>query len=131
MLLGSMFAGLAFANSPVGAVHALAYPIGSHFHIPHGLSNSLMLPHVIRFNSIDDNCSRMYNDIFKIIFPKRDEIPLKEFNKYEELPLNERLAKYFELLAKGLEIPTKLRDVVIIYSNPCHIILFYYLKNIY
>jgi alcohol dehydrogenase class IV len=44
MLLGSMYAGMAFANSPVGAVHALAYPIGSLFHVPHGLSNSLMLP---------------------------------------------------------------------------------------
>ena len=44
MLLGSMYAGMAFANAPVGAVHALAYPIGSIFHVPHGLSNALMLP---------------------------------------------------------------------------------------
>ena len=33
MLLGSMFAGQAFANAPVGAVHALAYPVGGHYHI--------------------------------------------------------------------------------------------------
>ena len=51
MLLGSMLAGQAFANSPVAAVHALAYPLGGHFHIPHGLSNTLVLPHVLRFNS--------------------------------------------------------------------------------
>lgn len=51
MLLGSMFAGQAFANSPVAAVHALAYPLGGHFHIPHGLSNALVLPHVLRFNA--------------------------------------------------------------------------------
>jgi alcohol dehydrogenase class IV len=50
MLLGSMLAGQAFANSPVAAVHALAYPIGGHFHVPHGLSNALVLPHVLRFN---------------------------------------------------------------------------------
>ena len=50
MLLGSMMAGQAFANSPVAAVHALAYPIGGHFHVPHGLSNALVLPHVLRFN---------------------------------------------------------------------------------
>ncbi len=50
MLLGSMLAGQAFANSPVAAVHALAYPLGGHFHIPHGLSNALVLPHVMRFN---------------------------------------------------------------------------------
>ena len=52
MLLGSMLAGQAFANSPVAAVHALAYPLGGHFHIPHGLSNALVLPHVLRFNAI-------------------------------------------------------------------------------
>lgn len=51
MLLGSMLAGQAFANSPVAAVHALAYPIGGSFHVPHGLSNALVLPHVLRFNA--------------------------------------------------------------------------------
>lgn len=50
MLLGAMQAGQAFANAPVAAVHALAYPLGGHFHIPHGLSNSLVLPTVLRFN---------------------------------------------------------------------------------
>lgn len=51
MLLGSLLAGQAFANSPVAAVHALAYPIGGHFKVPHGLSNALVLPHVLRFNT--------------------------------------------------------------------------------
>ena len=50
MLLGSMLAGMAFANAPCAAVHALAYPIGGHFHVAHGLSNALVLPHVMRFN---------------------------------------------------------------------------------
>lgn len=50
MLVGALLAGQAFANAPVGAVHALAYPIGGQFHVPHGLSNSLILPHVMRFN---------------------------------------------------------------------------------
>ena len=50
MLLGAMLAGQAFANAPVAAVHALAYPLGGHYHIPHGLSNSLVLPSVVRFN---------------------------------------------------------------------------------
>ena len=52
MLLGSMLAGQAFANAPVAAVHALAYPIGGHFKIPHGLSNALVLSHVLRFNAV-------------------------------------------------------------------------------
>lgn len=51
MLLGSCLAGQAFANAPCAAVHALAYPLGGHFHIPHGLSNALVLPHVLAFNA--------------------------------------------------------------------------------
>lgn len=51
MLLGATFAGQAFANAPVAAVHALAYPLGGHYHMPHGLSNALMLPAVLRFNA--------------------------------------------------------------------------------
>ncbi|HDZ55606.1 MAG TPA: iron-containing alcohol dehydrogenase [Pseudomonas xinjiangensis] len=51
MLLGALLAGQAFANAPVAAVHALAYPLGGHFHIPHGLSNALVLPAVIEYNA--------------------------------------------------------------------------------
>lgn len=50
MLLGAYLAGMAFANAPVGAVHALAYPLGGLFHVPHGLANSLVLGPVLRFN---------------------------------------------------------------------------------
>jgi alcohol dehydrogenase class IV len=50
MLLGSHLAGVAFANAPVGGVHALAYPLGGHFHVPHGASNALMLEPVMGHN---------------------------------------------------------------------------------
>jgi alcohol dehydrogenase class IV len=50
MLAGSMMAGMAFANAPVAAVHALAYPLGGHFHVPHGLSNALVLAPVLAYN---------------------------------------------------------------------------------
>lgn len=50
MLQGSLLAGMAFANAPCAAVHALAYPIGGIFHAPHGLSNALVLEPVLRFN---------------------------------------------------------------------------------
>jgi alcohol dehydrogenase class IV len=50
MLLGAHLAGVAFANAPVAGVHALAYPLGGHFHVPHGLSNALMLTHVLGHN---------------------------------------------------------------------------------
>ncbi|WP_322049411.1 iron-containing alcohol dehydrogenase [Paraburkholderia sp. J67] len=67
MLLGSLFAGMAFANSSVGAVHALAYPLGVRYHVPHGLSNSLMLPHVLRFNL--DTAQAIYARMGRAIQP--------------------------------------------------------------
>ena len=51
MLLGAHLAGLAFANAPVAGVHALAYPLGGLHHLPHGMSNALMLRHVLQHNS--------------------------------------------------------------------------------
>jgi alcohol dehydrogenase class IV len=67
MLLGACFAGQAFSNSPVAAVHALAYPIGGIFHVPHGLSNSLVLPHVLRFNL--SHASAHYAELAGIVVP--------------------------------------------------------------
>jgi len=67
MLLGAMLAGQAFANAPVAAVHALAYPIGGIFHVPHGLSNSLVLPHVLRFNA--EACAEQYAELATIVVP--------------------------------------------------------------
>lgn len=73
MLLGSMLAGMAFANSPVAAVHALAYPIGGMFHIPHGLSNALILKEVMRFNA--PVCYREYSDLAPHVFPDLGDEP--------------------------------------------------------
>ncbi|MDA5195058.1 iron-containing alcohol dehydrogenase [Govanella unica] len=68
MLLGAMLAGQAFANAPVGAVHALAYPIGGIFHVPHGLSNALVLPHVLRFNLSE--AAPLYAELAAVIVPE-------------------------------------------------------------
>ena len=70
MLLGSMLAGMSFANAPVAAVHALAYPLGGHFHVPHGLSNAIILPHVLEFNMADELAASQYAEIAPIIFPE-------------------------------------------------------------
>jgi len=50
MLIGAMLAGQAFSNAPIAAVHALAYPLGGFFHVPHGLSNALVLTEVMKYN---------------------------------------------------------------------------------
>jgi alcohol dehydrogenase class IV len=67
MLLGACLAGQAFSNAPVAAVHALAYPIGGVFHVPHGLSNSLVLPHVLSFNL--PHAAKHYAELASIVAP--------------------------------------------------------------
>ncbi|MDN5928210.1 MAG: iron-containing alcohol dehydrogenase [Hyphomicrobiales bacterium] len=102
MLLGSMLAGQAFANSPVAAVHALAYPIGGTFHVPHGLSNALVLPHVLRFNAPD--AAHIYAEIAADAFPHLES----------EEGVQGRCGAFIEELAslsKRLGMQTRLREV--------------------
>jgi alcohol dehydrogenase len=52
MLVGSLYAGLAFGSAATGMVHGLAMPLGGLYNIPHGIANAVLLPHVMRFNLV-------------------------------------------------------------------------------
>jgi len=67
MLLGAHLAGLAFSNAPVAGVHALAYPLGGLHHLPHGLTNALMLRHVLAHNL--EAAREEYAELAEIIEP--------------------------------------------------------------
>jgi len=67
MMIGAMLAGQAFENAPVAAVHALAYPLGGVYHLAHGVSNALMLPHVMRFNRVA--CAGLYAELADVVLP--------------------------------------------------------------
>ena len=99
MLLGSMLAGMAFANAPCAAVHALAYPIGAKFHVPHGLSNSLVLPEVLKFNS--KKVSNLYCEIASDCLPDLE-------GKKNDI---DNFIAGIEQLIIDLKIPRKLKDV--------------------
>lgn len=101
MLLGSMLAGQAFANSPVAAVHALAYPIGGTFHVPHGLSNALVLPHVLKFNAMV--ASSTYAEIAVDAFPRLADMDAT--NRCDHF------IAAIETLSRTLQLPSRLRDV--------------------
>jgi alcohol dehydrogenase class IV len=101
MLLGSMLAGQAFANSPVAAVHALAYPIGGQFHVPHGLSNALVLPHVLRFNAL--TAASVYAEIAPCVFPDLAEIGTQA--------RAEAFADQLAAMSQRCGLPQRLRDV--------------------
>lgn len=101
MLLGSMLAGQAFANSPVAAVHALAYPIGGHYKVPHGLSNALVLPHVLRFNA--KSAARSYAELAPSAFPDMAGLPAQK--------AADMFADRMADLSARCGLQTKLRDV--------------------
>ncbi len=101
MLLGAMLAGQAFANSPVAGVHALAYPIGGIFHVPHGLSNALVLPHVMRFNA--SACDDSYATLALDVFPDLVTTPAAERTG--------RFIQRLESLSADLGLEQTLREV--------------------
>lgn len=101
MLLGALLAGQAFANAPVAAVHALAYPLGGHFHIPHGLSNALVLPHVMRFNA--PKAAPLYAELAPFIMGSATPTGSAE-------AITSGLIGWLEQLSADCKLPSRLRD---------------------
>lgn len=101
MLLGAHLAGVAFANAPVAGVHALAYPLGGHFHVPHGLSNALMLPHVLGHNMHAAMAS--YAELGQLLDPTLA-------GQGMQAQANGLLARLAQI-AQGAGVPQRLREV--------------------
>src|SRR3954463_1619339 len=101
MLLGSMLAGMAFANAPVAAVHALAYPIGAIFHVPHGLSNALVLMGVLRFNLPE--AQALYAELAPILDPHTRDLPIAE--------KAQRFVDALAAICRDCKVPASLAEV--------------------
>lgn len=69
MLLGACLAGQAYANAPLAAVHALAYPLGGHCQVPHGVSTAVLLPHVLGFNA--SVAAPLYEELAPLLLGER------------------------------------------------------------
>lgn len=126
MLLGAMLAGQAFANSPVAGVHALAYPIGGIFHVPHGLSNALVLPQVMRFNA--NVCGDEYATLALDVFPGLMSVPEAErvdefINRLQALSLDLGLEQTLREVGIGeSDLPTlaseAMKQIRLLVNNP-------------
>jgi alcohol dehydrogenase class IV len=101
MLLGSMLAGMAFANAPVAAVHALAYPIGAIFHVPHGLSNALVLMGVLRFNL--PAAEALYAELAPLIDPEANGLSTSDAAR--------RFVDGLAAICRDCEVPASLAEV--------------------
>jgi alcohol dehydrogenase class IV len=100
MITASLMAGLAFGNAGVGAVHALAYPLGGRFHMPHGVSNSLLLPYVMKWNKIA--CLEKFRDIAVALGEKVEHL--------NDDQAAEAAIEAMKRLCRYVEIPQSLRD---------------------
>jgi alcohol dehydrogenase class IV len=107
MLLAALFGGMCIASSSTTAVHALAYPLGGKYHIPHGLSNAVLLPHVMQFNldaTVDkfrDIAQAMELDVIDLAAEAAAQKMIDNlFDLVKELKINESL----QLKERGISL---------------------------
>ena len=103
MLLGSLLAGLGLANAGVTAVHALSYPLGAVYGIPHGLANAILLPHVTSFNCLGN--PHKFADVAELMGEDTDGLTTREAAKLAGDSIMDLMA--------DLEMPEGLEDLEI------------------
>lgn len=70
MMIGSTFAGMAFAWAKLGNVHAMSHPLSAYFHIAHGVANAILLPTIVEFNALADR--GRYETIYNFIRERKE-----------------------------------------------------------
>ncbi|MBQ3584359.1 MAG: iron-containing alcohol dehydrogenase [Lachnospiraceae bacterium] len=100
MLVGSLFAGIAFSWARLGNVHAMSHPVSAFFNVPHGVANAILLPTVIEYNALADDGKyfKIYNYISKTT------VKQEAFD-------SSMLAELLRELNASLGIPSSLREV--------------------
>jgi alcohol dehydrogenase class IV len=103
MLWASYYGGAAIAHAGTHLVHAMSYPLGGKYHIPHGVANAILLAPCMRFirGSVQQKFAQVYD-----LLPDAD-ISLSEQEK------SQRLVDYFDALVARLKLPAKLADLKI------------------
>lgn len=101
MLLASFYAGVSITASGTTGVHALSYPLGGKYHIPHGVSNAILLMPVMRFN--EDKIRKLLATAYDYTYVERKE-------NFSEIEKSKLLLDEMENVINTLEIPRNLRD---------------------
>ncbi len=100
MMLGSLFAGIAFSHARLGNVHAMSHPVSAYFNVPHGVANAILLPSVVDFNM--NYALEKYNYIYNCISEKK--VSAEDFAP-------EMLAAEIRVFEDELGIPSNLSEV--------------------
>jgi len=107
MAMGSLLAGISLGNAGVGAVHALAYPLGGKFKVPHGVANSLLLPFVMKYNAVAD--LEKFAEVAKAMGENVEGLSLRE--------AADRAVQALAQLSKDVGIPSSLKEVGVTASD--------------
>lgn len=100
MLLASFYAGVAITASGTTAVHALSYPLGGKYHIPHGVSNAILLTPVMKFN--EPVCRELFAEVYDRLAPDAGAETEEEKSAW--------IVSRMEEIVKHLNIPTSLKE---------------------
>ncbi|MCG7334729.1 iron-containing alcohol dehydrogenase [Sporosarcina sp. ACRSM] len=107
MVMGSLLAGISLGNAGVGAVHALAYPLGGKYKVPHGVANSLLLPFVMKYNAVAD--LEKFAEVAKAMGENVNGLSLREVANCAVQALAQ--------LSEDVGIPASLKDVGVAFSD--------------
>lgn len=106
MLLGSLFAGIAFSNASLGLLHALSHAVGGYYDLPHGLCNTVLMEPLIRFNL--PHALPVYRKIGRELCRETPEPALEEL---PEKALLEQLLEQFHSLRTKLHLPERFPEI--------------------
>lgn len=101
MLLGSYYGGVCLAGASAGAIHALSYPLGGRYHVPHGVGNAMLFPHVMEFNHVGN--LEKFARVAKVLGERVEGLSLREAARAS--------VKAVRTLCEDVGIPTTLREV--------------------
>ncbi|MCM3790254.1 iron-containing alcohol dehydrogenase [Domibacillus indicus] len=107
MAMGSLLAGISLGNAGVGAVHALAYPLGGKFKVPHGVANSLLLPYVMKYNVVAD--LEKFAEVAEALGENIEGLSLRE--------AADRAVSALAQLSQDVGIPSSLKEVGVTASD--------------
>ncbi len=105
---GASLAGIAFSNAYLGITHSLSHKVASKFHTPHGLTNAIILPHVIRYNAVKNPTRQGYYPGYthpQAIERYAEIAKMLNLEGDTDEELTEALINKFETLAKDLNVP--------------------------
>ena len=99
MLIGSLFAGIAFSWARLGNIHAMSHPVSAFYNVPHGVANGILFPYIVKYN--ESKCMDKYPKIYNYISPEK--ITSEKFSEG-------MLEKAVRELNAQVGIPSKLSD---------------------